>query len=124
MESVVTSVYGSQRLYNKIRTNFHNGVDFRAQVGTPIAAPQGGEVILAQDLYFTGWTVILDHGYGILTLYAHMSKLDVKVGQRVRKGEQLGLSGATGRVSGPHLHWGAIIHKQKVNALDLVKVLR
>ena len=79
---------------------------------------------MAKNLYFTGNTVILDHGYGVITLYAHMSVLQVKKGQVVQTGDVLGLSGKTGRVTGPHLHWGAIIQRQKVNPFELTKIMQ
>jgi murein DD-endopeptidase MepM/ murein hydrolase activator NlpD len=79
---------------------------------------------MAKNLYFTGNTVVLDHGYGVITLYAHMSKIKVKVGDVVETGQLLGLSGKTGRVSGPHLHWQAVILGTKVNPLELTHVMR
>ena len=79
---------------------------------------------MAKDLYFTGNTVILDHGLGMFTIYAHMSELKVKKGQIVKQGELLGLSGVTGRASGPHLHWGAVLQRLKFNPENLIQVLR
>lgn len=122
IESAVTSPFGTKRVFNGEMKSFHGGLDLRAQVGTPIYAPAGGEVVLSKDLFFTGKTVMIDHGYGLVTIYAHMSKLKVKVGQKVRSRQLLGLSGKTGRVSGPHLHWQAVLHKQKVNPIDLTKL--
>jgi murein DD-endopeptidase MepM/ murein hydrolase activator NlpD len=123
IESEVTSPFGNKRLYNGTMKNFHQGLDLRAREPTPIRAPEGAVVVLAKDLYFTGNTVILDHGYGLFTVYGHMSKLDVKKGQIVKKAELLGLSGATGRASGPHLHWGAVLMRMKFNPQDLVQSL-
>lgn len=120
VNSETTSRYGNRRFYNNIEKNFHAGTDLRAQVGTPIYAPGESRVELAQDLYFTGGTVILNHGYGVFTVYAHMSKVGVKVGTIVKQGDLLGLAGATGRVSGPHLHWGLQIAGQKVDPLALM----
>lgn len=97
IDSEVTSRFGNKRLFNGSMKSFHQGLDLRARTPTPIRAPEGAEVVLAKDLYFTGNTVILDHGYGLFTIYAHMSRLDVKVGDRVTKNQTLGLSGATGR---------------------------
>ena len=122
--SVVTSRFGTKRVFNGQMQSFHQGIDLRAPIGTPIVAPAGGRVVLAKDLFFTGNTVLLDHGYGLVTLYAHMSKLEVKVGDRVQLGQRLGLSGMTGRASGPHLHWGIVINKLKVNPLDLIESYR
>lgn len=119
-----TSNFGARRTYNGVKKSPHLGLDFKAPTGTPIRAPAPGKVLLAKNLFFTGNTVILDHGYGVLTLYAHMSRMKSKVGQTVKKGQVLGLAGMTGRVTGPHLHWMAIIHKEKVNPLDLTQVMR
>lgn len=115
IESVVTSHYGSYRVYNGQKQSPHLGMDLRAKVGTPIKTPAAGKVVLAKDLFFTGWTVIVDHGYGMFSVFAHMSKLAVRVGDELQTGQKLGLSGATGRVSGPHLHWGAVIQRVKVD---------
>lgn len=124
IDSDVTSAYGGKRYYNGQMRNFHAGTDLRARTPVPIVAPEGGKVVLAKDLYFTGQTVILDHGYGLFTIYAHMSKLEVKKGQEVAKGSRLGLSGATGRISGPHLHWGLVLQRNKLNPMDATKALK
>jgi murein DD-endopeptidase MepM/ murein hydrolase activator NlpD len=123
VKSTVTSPFGSKRVYNGEMKSFHQGLDLRARMGTPIHAPAAGRVVLAKNLFFTGNTVLLDHGYGVFTLYGHMSKLKVKKGDLVRTGTVLGLAGMTGRANGPHLHWGAIVHHLKVNPLDLTKVM-
>jgi len=124
IEIEITSPAGGKRYYNGQMRNFHSGTDLRAKVGTPIVAPQPGKVAMSQNLYFTGNTIILDHGYGMFTLYAHMSERKVKVGDEVKTGDLLGLSGATGRISGPHLHWALIMNKNKFNPMDLTRVLK
>jgi murein DD-endopeptidase MepM/ murein hydrolase activator NlpD len=124
VKSAITSPFGTKRVYNGEMQNFHQGADLKAPKGTPIRAPAGGIVVLAKNLFFTGFTVILDHGYGIYTSYGHMSRLKIRKGARVKAGTLLGLAGATGRASGPHLHWGAVIHQDKVNPIDLMRVLR
>lgn len=124
IQSPITSPYGTKRVYNGEMQGFHQGLDLKAAVGTPIYAPAGGVVVLAKDLFFTGKTVILDHGYGIFTVYGHMSRLKTKKGKKVATKTMLGLAGMTGRASGPHLHWGAIVQRVKVNPLDLLRVLR
>jgi murein DD-endopeptidase MepM/ murein hydrolase activator NlpD len=102
----VTGVYGSQRILNGVPKRPHFGVDIAVGQGTPIHAPVGATVAMAEDdLYFTGGTVILDHGHGVSTSYLHMSRLDVKVGDRVAKGDVIGAVGKTGRATGPHLCW-------------------
>jgi len=103
----ISGVYGSQRILNGQPRRPHYGVDVAMPVGTPIVAPAMGIVSVAHgDMYFTGGTIILDHGHGVGSLYAHLSALDVVEGQRVKQGAQIGRVGATGRVTGAHLHWG------------------
>ncbi len=102
----VSGVYGSQRVLNGKPRAPHYGVDIAGPVGTPVLAPAPGVVTLAADLYFTGWTVILDHGHGLSSVFMHMAEATAKEGQRLAKGEQVGRLGATGRATGPHLHWG------------------
>jgi len=102
----VTGVYGSQRVLNGVPKRPHFGVDIAAPEGRPIKAPVGAIVAMAEeDLYYTGGTMILDHGHGVSTSYLHMSRLDAKVGDRVAKGDVIGLVGKTGRATGPHLCW-------------------
>jgi murein DD-endopeptidase MepM/ murein hydrolase activator NlpD len=119
-----TSSFGTKRVYNGVHQNSHLGLDLKAATGTPIHAPAAGEVAYAKETFFLGNMVILDHGYGVLTIYGHMSKLEVKKGQVVRPGELLGLAGKTGRATGPHLHWMAVIQKTKVNPEFLTKVMQ
>ena len=103
----VSGVFGSQRIYNGTPKSPHSGLDVAAKQGTPVLAPAAGIVTLAEpDLYLTGGTVLLDHGHGVSSNFLHFSRIDVKVGQRVEKGEALGLVGMTGRATGPHMHWG------------------
>jgi len=104
-----SAVFGTRRFFNDEPRSPHPGVDLRGAEGTPVKAAGPGRVALARDLYYSGNTVILDHGGGLFTLYAHLSRIDVADGQDVSAGEQVGLVGATGRVTGPHLHWGAKI---------------
>ena len=102
----ISGVYGSQRILNGEPRAPHMGVDVAAPPGTPVVAALGGTIRLATELFLTGNTILIDHGYGLTTSYAHLSRMDVAAGQHVRQGEQIGAIGATGRVTGPHLHWG------------------
>lgn len=109
MDSITTSEYGSARTYNNSLKSYHGGVDFRAKTPLPILASNSGTVVLAKDRYYAGGTIIIDHGEGIYTCYFHMSRFDVHIGDHVQRGETIGLSGDTGRITGPHLHFGVMI---------------
>lgn len=100
-----TDSFGTRRMFNGKLASIHKGMDFRAPVGTVVRASNSGVVVLARHLYFEGNCVIIDHGLGLYTLSMHFSRIDVHEGQHVEAGDKLGLSGATGRVTGPHLHW-------------------
>jgi hypothetical protein len=120
---LVTSPYGTRRLLNGKLKSYHGGVDFRAAIGTPIYAANTGVVGLAKNLFYSGNIVVLDHGSGLFTTYAHLSRIDVSPGRLVEKGQVIGLAGATGRVSGPHLHWGVKVNGVNVNPLHMLQTL-
>ncbi len=124
IHSLITSPFGTRRVYNGTLSSYHTGLDLRAPLKTPIYATASGIVRMAKNLFYTGNTVILDHGYGILTLYAHMSQIKVQIGQIVQHQELLGLSGNTGRVNGPHLHWQVIVNQIKVNPISLLEIFK
>ena len=121
MSSSVTSPFGTARVFNGTLKSYHGGTDFRAAVGTSVIAANDGIVAIAKDRYYAGGSVVIDHGEGIYTQYYHLSALNVKVGQSVKKGDIIALSGASGRVSGPHLHFGVIVGGVQVNPLNFVK---
>jgi len=114
--------FGARRVLNGKTQSRHGGVDLVAPAGVPIKAPASGTVRLAEDLYFSGGTVIVDHGGDLFTTYFHMSRIDVKPGDRVHTGDVLGAVGATGRVTGPHLHWGARLGGARINPLGLLEL--
>jgi murein DD-endopeptidase MepM/ murein hydrolase activator NlpD len=115
--------FGTRRLFNNELQSHHTGVDFRAQTGDPIHAAGAGVVRLSKDLFYSGNAVVIDHGAGVFTSYSHLSRIDVKVGQRIEKGQAVGLAGATGRVTGPHLHWGVKVNSVNVNPLTFIQVI-
>jgi murein DD-endopeptidase MepM/ murein hydrolase activator NlpD len=114
--------FGKRRVLNGEPSSPHSGVDFPAPTGTPVHAAQRGRVVLAEPLYFSGNTVVVDHGLGVYTFYGHLSAIGVKVGDSVEAVAVLGKVGATGRVTGPHLHWGLEVNRARVNALDITKI--
>ena len=115
--------FGTRRLFNGELQSQHSGVDFRAQTGDSVRTAADGVVCLAKDLFFSGNAVIVDHGAGVFTSYSHLSRINVSVGQRVEKGGVIGLAGATGRATGPHLHWGAKVNNVSVNPLALMRTI-
>ncbi|MGD8519900.1 MAG: M23 family metallopeptidase [Desulfobacterales bacterium] len=123
IKSTVTSPFGNKRMFNGQLRSFHNGVDFRAPEGKPIYAANAGVVKLAKSLFFSGNIIIVDHGTGIFSNYAHLSRIDVEPGQRLQKRQLMGYSGATGRVSGPHLHWAIKVNGIYIDPLQFVDVI-
>jgi len=115
--------FGKRRILNGKPGSPHGGVDFPAITGTPVHAAQRGRVALAEELFFSGNTVVVDHGLGIYTFYGHLSEIDVKVGDDLETGAVLGKVGATGRVTGPHLHWGLTVERARVNPLQIVRLV-
>jgi len=115
-----TSIFGTRRLYNGEPRSPHPGLDLRASEGTPVQCVGPGLVVLADDLYYSGNTVIVDHGGGLFTVYAHLSSIDVAPDQAIAAGALVGRSGQTGRVTGPHLHWGAKIGDQPFDPTALL----
>lgn len=103
-QAEISDVFGSERVFNDKTSSPHLGLDFRVPTGTPVAAMNQGTVLLARPLYFEGNFVVIDHGQGLLTLYLHLSEFKVKEGDHVERGQIIGLSGGTGRATGPHLH--------------------
>ena len=117
------SNFGKRRILNGNPGSPHSGTDFPAPTGTPVHAAQRGRVVLAEELFFAGNTVVVDHGLGVYTFYGHLSEIGVKVGDALEAGAVLGKVGATGRVTGPHLHWGLTVERARVNPLQIVKLL-
>lgn len=114
----ISGRFGNQRIYNGTPGSAHSGMDIAVPKGTPVHAPAAGKVVFAEpDLYLTGGTVLIDHGYGIGSNFLHLSALAVKVGQTVKQGQIIGRVGATGRATGPHLHWGMTWYNTRIDPL-------
>lgn len=121
----ISGRFGNQRVYNGTPKSPHSGMDIAAPNGTPVKAPAGGVVTYANpDMYLTGGTVLIDHGHGISSNFLHLSRLDVKVGDRVEQGQVIAAVGATGRATGPHLHWGMNWFTTRIDPLLLVEHVR
>ena len=118
-----TSSFGTRSVFNGRPRQPHGGTDFISPTGTPIHAPNSGRVMVARDLYFTGNTVVIDHGLGVFSLLAHLSVIDVQVGESVTAGQIVGQVGATGRVTGPHLHWAVRVGGARVDPLAVLAIL-
>ena len=114
--------FGHRRVFNGQPRAPHSGADLRATTGTPIYAANRGRVALAKDLFFSGNAVYIDHGHGLFTTYLHLSRIDVAVGEMVELGQPIGLAGATGRVTGPHLHWGVRLVDARVDPFSLIRI--
>lgn len=112
--------FGERRIFNDQPRSPHSGVDISSPYGAPVVASNSGRIVLVSQLYYAGNTVIIDHGLGVFTLYLHLSKFRVKRGESVEKGAVIGEIGATGRVTGPHLHWGVKIQGNRVDPFSLL----
>jgi len=123
VSQAANSAFGTRSIFNGKPRNSHGGADFLSPAGTPIHAPNGGRIAVARSLYFSGNTVIIDHGLGVFSTLAHLSRIDVQEGEMVTAGQSIGLVGATGRVTGPHLHWAVRIADARVDPLSLLDVL-
>jgi murein DD-endopeptidase MepM/ murein hydrolase activator NlpD len=118
-----TSSFGRRSIVNGQPRSPHTGTDFQAATGTPVVAPNDGRIVLAADLYFPGHTIIIDHGLGVYSYLAHLSEFDVAEGTLVKRGQTIAKSGATGRVTGPHLHWTLRLGAARVDPLSLLAAI-
>ncbi|MCF5784395.1 peptidoglycan DD-metalloendopeptidase family protein, partial [Pseudomonas syringae] len=111
----LSSKFGVRRFFNGEERNPHSGLDFAVPAGTPIKSPAAGKVILTGNYFFNGNTVFVDHGQGFISMFCHLSKIDVKVGDQVPRGGVVGKVGATGRATGPHMHWNVSLNDARVD---------
>jgi len=123
LQGITTSLFGHRRFFNGEPRNPHSGLDIAAATGTPIIAPADAKVVLVDDLYFNGKAVFLDHGQGLITMYCHMSEHKVELADMIKQGDTIGLVGATGRVTGPHLHWSVSLNGVRVDPLEFQQAL-
>ncbi|HCD49245.1 MAG TPA: hypothetical protein DEQ75_02590 [Alphaproteobacteria bacterium] len=114
---IITGVYGSRRILNGQPRAPHYGIDIAAPKGTPVIAPQDGIITMVDDLYFTGWTIIMDHGHGLSSTFLHLDQTAVEEGQTVKRGEALGTVGSSGRSTGPHLDWRINLFEKRLDPM-------
>ncbi len=124
VEGKVVGPFGRRSIINEQPRSPHSGVDLRGEEGTPVVVTNNGKVVLTADYFFTGKTVIIDHGGAIMSMYFHLEKILVQEGDIVRKGTTIGLVGSTGRATGPHLHWGVRVNGARINPLRLIAISR
>lgn len=123
LNSKITSNFGTKRVYNKELKSYHGGTDFQAKENTPILASNSGIIRISENRFYAGNSIVIDHGHGVYSCYFHLNTMNYKVGDFIKKGEVLGLSGSTGRVTGPHLHFTFRINGLQVDPLQAIEVL-
>jgi len=117
----ISSHFGSRRILNNVKKQGHSGSDLAAPIGTPIYAPAPGKIVfIHSDMFLTGKTVLIDHGYGVFSSYSHMNQINIKLNQEVKQGDIIGKVGQTGRATGPHLHWTITWYGVRINPEDLI----
>jgi murein DD-endopeptidase MepM/ murein hydrolase activator NlpD len=122
LENELSTPFGTKRIINKKKISVHRGVDIKGKMGDEVKASNHGRVVLTEELFFGGNTVIIDHGTGIYSIYMHLSKFNVIPGDLVSKGDIIGFVGSSGRSSGPHLHFGLKVHGTNTNPVSFVKL--
>jgi murein DD-endopeptidase MepM/ murein hydrolase activator NlpD len=120
LNSKITSEYGNARVFNDTLKSYHSGTDFRADIGTPVKAINDGKIVIASDRYYAGGSIVIDHGNGLYSCYFHLSEFFAKVGDVVKQADIIGLSGKSGRVTGPHLHFGIKLYNTSIDPLHFI----
>lgn len=120
LESKITSNFGTRRIYNNEFKSYHSGTDFKAKVGTPIKAVNDGIIVISENRFYAGNSIVINHGQGLYSCYFHLNKMNYKVGDFVKRGDIIGVSGDTGRVTGPHLHFSFRLHGIQVDPLQFI----
>jgi len=123
VDDAANSAFGTRSVFNGKARQPHGGADFLSQAGTPVKSPNAGRIVCARELFFTGNTIMIDHGLGVFSMLAHLSRMDVKEGDTVSAAQILGLVGATGRVTGPHLHWAVTVGGARVDPVAVLTLL-
>jgi len=123
VEGAISSVFGVRRILNDQRRSRHNGIDIRAPRGKKVFCPNGGRVAMVDEFFFGGNTAVIDHGQGLYSFFMHLDRVAVRMNQGVRKGDVVGTVGATGRATGPHLHWGISLNGARVDPLSLMEAI-
>ena len=123
LNTAITSGFGTKRIYNDIVKSYHTGIDFKAKINTKVQASNSGIVKIASNRFYAGNSVIIDHGQGVYTCYFHLNKIFVSAGDFIQKGDIVGLSGNTGRSTGPHLHFATFVNGIQVNPVKLISLL-
>ncbi len=122
VKTAITARFGSRRVFNGVPKAPHAGIDLRARTGDPVYSPACGEVVLTGELFYTGKTVVIDHGFGLYSIFGHLSRVGVAMGQTVSKRTMLGRAGATGRATGPHVHWSVKYQQARVDPESLLAI--
>ncbi|MBE8189863.1 MAG: M23 family metallopeptidase [Candidatus Thioglobus sp.] len=124
VDGITTSTFGLKRFFNGVARRPHTGIDYAGDTGTLIKSPADGKIILVGDYFFNGKAIFIDHGQGLISVYIHLNKHLVKLGQRIKQGDSIGTIGQTGRATGPHLHWGIYLNQTVINPNLLLQAAR
>ncbi|MED5430501.1 MAG: M23 family metallopeptidase [Pseudomonadota bacterium] len=120
VEGIITGVFGTERYYNGKKGRYHNGIDIAAKMNDPIVAPSAGRVIVVGDFFYNGKFIYIDHGKGLLSIFIHLNEILVKKGESVKKGDEIGKIGTSGRSTGPHVHWSVMLNQTYIDPMIFI----